>query len=74
MSAHGDEKAAAGGGSSSLAGDGRRHIAPHDHACYNGLSAASKSMGISLAVGQRTLDPWAQVRILDPQLFSCLPM
>ena len=25
-------------------------------------------MGISLVVGQRTLDPWAQVRILDPQL------
>ena len=38
-----------------------------DSNCYNTHGLASKSLGISLAVGQRTLDPWAQVRILDPQ-------
>jgi hypothetical protein len=30
--------------------------------CYN-----SGTLGIRLAVGQRTLDPYGQVRILDPQ-------
>ena len=35
--------------------------------CYNSIVNQESSLGISLAVGQRTLDPLAQVRILDPQ-------
>ena len=49
-----------------------RDLAPHDPSCYNSFDLASRLMGISLAVGQRTLDPWAQVRILDPQLLLLL--
>jgi hypothetical protein len=49
---------------------GRNYIASDNLAvdtiaCYN-----PAVLGISLAVGQRTLDPRAQVRILDPQLLS----
>ena len=39
-----------------------RDVAVATAACYN-----PDALGISLAVGQRTLDPRAQVRILDPQ-------
>jgi hypothetical protein len=40
-----------------------KNLAVDTTACYN-----PAVLGISLAVGQRTLDPRAQVRILDPQL------
>ena len=44
-------------------------VAVDTAACYN-----PDVLGISLAVGQRTLDPRAQVRILDPQpVFSIKP-
>ena len=42
----------------------------HDNSlitCYNPIVNHEQTLGISLAVGQRTLDPLAQVRILDPQ-------
>jgi hypothetical protein len=35
---------------------------------YQSVSQLQTFLGIRLAVGQRTLDPLAQVRILDPQL------
>jgi hypothetical protein len=42
--------------------NGNNRVAVDMVACYN-----PAVLGISLAVGQRTLDPRAQVRILDPQ-------
>jgi transcriptional regulator with XRE-family HTH domain len=41
--------------------------------CYNSINTIvshDESLGHRLAVGQRTLDPLAEVRILVPQLFN----
>jgi transcriptional regulator with XRE-family HTH domain len=43
----------------------------HDNSlktCYNPIANQTQTLGHRLAVGQRTLDPLAEVRILVPQL------
>ena len=50
----------------------KQQVALEPAKCYNPptLETASGSVGHRLAVGQRTLDPLAEVRILVPQLFN----